>query len=233
MSLSKKQLETMAFVLSIVNKTANFNKQTLKILLALYSDPENKFIDTQEGDKLISICLSNYQFKNYNDFVSVLDMIKEQKYFDTGFTLYSHYNKVTTNTLFNSAFIKTQWIVDHMTTKGSFAEINNVVRHIFTGSKENQVGFLKQIIEYVDGMKKSIVVYEAIVRFGVTKSIDGLSEIFEMIFDKEPKIEILTLQNAFDTIADEKIKMIVGSYLFKNTKDPKFLPPDAQDIFIF
>lgn len=231
--LDKKQMESLALALSISNKTANFNKPTLKQLLKLYSDSNNNFIDTQEGDKLIAIFISNYEFKSYKDFVEVLDLMKEQKYFDSSTTFYSHFNKTITEKLFNSSFIKQQWIVDHMTTNGSFAEINNVVRFVFTKPNGNEVKFLKQIVEYVDGMKRSIIIYEAILRFGVMRTIDGLSEIFEIIFNKNPNIEIATLQNSYDDIPDEQIKLIVGEFLYKRTKEPKFLPVSAQDIFIF
>lgn len=233
MNLSKKQLEVSDFIVSLINKSIVFNKPTLKKLLALYSNVDNKFIDDKEGDKPITIFLSNYEFKNYNDFVSILEMLKEQKYFDEGITFYTHSNEVIIDKLFNSSFIDTRWIIDHMSINGSFAEINYVIGYVFNHLHGSEIKFLKQLIEYVDGMRKSIIVYEAIIRFGISKKIDGLHEIFQLIFDKDPKIETLSLQNSFDNIADERIKNIVGVYLYKKTKNSIFLPVAAQEIFIF
>ena len=42
MNLSKKQLEVSDFIVSLINKSIAFNKPTLKKLLALYSNVDNK-----------------------------------------------------------------------------------------------------------------------------------------------------------------------------------------------
>lgn len=238
MKLTTKQQEYSDFVDSLKKSTVGCNKVTLKKLLKIYSSNDTKFIDEEEGGKLLPLFISKYEFKNSNDYISVLDLIKAQEYFDSGQTLYNVYGMNVTMQLFNSSFIKPVWMIEHMVSMGSFAEINNIIKTIFYKATfitddSDKLKFLRQIVDYVDGMKKSIIVYEAIVRFGITKKIDGLSEIFETMFKNKPEIEILSIQNAYDSIVDDQIRVIVGKFLYMRTGEPKYLSKEVQDIFIF
>ncbi len=218
---------------SVISKTVEFNKTTLNKLLKVYSNENNSYLDTKYGDKPITTFLSEYKFKSLYDYKDILRPIKNQAYFNDGTTLYAHYNDAITGRLFNSAFIKLEWIIEHMALNGSFAEINNVVRFIFSKDADESIKFLNQIIDHVSGFKKDIVVYEAIIRYGLGKSIPGLAGIFKHIFDKDPKIEIVSIKTLFHNVRDEEIRLVVGKYLYEKTKETKFLPQEAQDIFVF
>lgn len=217
----------------VMDKSIEFNKTTLNQLLKVYSNENNSYLDTKYGDKPITTFLSEYKFKSMYDYKDVLRAIKNQAYFNDGTTLYAHYNNSITEKLFNSAFIKLEWIIEHMALNGSFAEINNVVRFIFSKDSSESITFLNQIIDHVSGFKKDIVVYEAIIRYGLGKSIPGLAGIFKHIFEKDPKIEIVSIKTLYHNVRDDDIRMVVGKYLYDKTKDPKYLPQEAQDIFIF
>lgn len=238
MKLTTKQQEYFYFVESLKKNTTGCNKVTLKKLLKIYSSNDTKFIDENEAGKLLTMFISKYEFKNADDYVAVLNLIKDQEYFDSGQTLYNVYGVNVTMQLFNSSFIKPMWIIEHMVNLGSFAEINNVIKTIFYKASfvtddKDPLKMIKQLVDYVDGMKKSVIVYEAIIRFGITKKIDGLSEIFSKMFKNSPEMEIFSIKNAYDSIIDDSIRIIVGEFLYKKTEDSKYLPKEAQDIFIF
>ena len=229
----QRETESRNLIDSILDKSIDFTKSNLTKFLRIYSNPENMFLDTKHTKEPLVVFLSNYEFKSQADYKDVLKALKDQAYFDTGSTFYAHFNDAITGCLFNSSYIKLEWIIEHMAMNGSFAEINNVVRFIFSKSDEDVIKFLNQIIDYVSGFKKDIIVYEAIIRYGLNSPIHGLVDIFKHIFSLNPKIEIMSITNRYNDINDAEVKEIVGAYLYKKTNDTKYLPQAAQDIFVF
>lgn len=231
--LSKKQLETRDFILTVFRKEAPATKATLKKLMKVYADVENKSVTEKYGEGLISSFLSIYKFKNYDDYREILSIMQHAGVYETGLTYYGTFHSIITKKLFDSESIKTKWIIENIADGGSFAQINNIIGFIFTREKGNEADFLNQIIDMVKGSSSEAVIYEAIVRHGMSRKVNGLDGVLEHIFSLDPKIEIRSIEVRFSEIKDKTIRGIIGSYLYSKTKNEDYLPQAAQDIFLF
>ena len=81
--------------------------------------------------------------------------------------------------------------------------------------------------------KSETIIFEAIIRHGITKEIKGFDTILNRIFSLEPNIETKGIETRFNIIKDTNIKNLIGMFLYKKTKNMIYLPQSAQDIFIF
>lgn len=231
--LSDKQLKTREFIISVFRKEARAGKSTLEKIMKIYADKNNKEIVNKYGDKIISSFLAIYNFKDYNDYISIMDMLQNAPYFDTKLTFYSQFNSIITKKLFDSETVKTEWIIERMRTLVSFFEINNTISFIYTREKENILDFLSKTIDHMDGYSQDLIVFEAIIRHGMNKKIKGLDQIFKRIFDTGKLIEIKSIEVRYSDIKDKSIKSVIGQYLYLVTKNEDYLPDEVQNIFLF
>lgn len=231
--LSQKRLDVRNFILSVFRKEAPATKETLKKLMAVYKNVDNKEITSKYGESIISSFLSIYEFKNYKDYKDILYIMQNSEVYDQGLTFYSVFNSIITKKLFDSSYIKIDWIIENIANGGSFAQINNVINHIFTRKKGNEIEVLSDIIETVMDSKSETIIFEAIIRHGITKDIKGFDTILNRIFSLDPHIEIKSIENRFELIKNKNIKNLIGMFLYKKTKNIIYLPQSAQDIFIF
>ena len=78
--LSQKSLDVRNFILSVFRKEAPATKATLKKLMNVYKNVDNKDITSKYGESIIASFLSIYKFKNYNEFAEKsIDDILEGK----------------------------------------------------------------------------------------------------------------------------------------------------------
>lgn len=231
--LSQKRLDVRNFILSVFRKEAPATKETLKKLMAVYKNVDNKEITSKYGESIISSFLSIYEFKNYKDYKDILSIMQNSEVYDNGLTFYAAFHNIITKKLFDSSYIKIDWIIENIANGGSFAQINNVINHIFTRKKGNEIEVLSDIIEMVIDSKSETIIFEAIIRHGITKDIKGFDTILNRIFSLDPHIEIKSIETRFELIKNKNIKNLIGMFLYKKTKNIIYLPQSAQDIFIF
>src|SRR5574344_7447 len=231
--LSQKRLDVRNFILSVFRKEAPATKETLKKLMAVYKNVDNKEITSKYGESIISSFLSIYEFKNYKDYKDILSIMQNSEVYDQGLTFYSTFNSIITKKLFESTYIKIDWIIENMANGGSFAQVHNIINYIVTKKKGSELKILSDILETAMDSKSETIIFEAIIRHGITKDIKGFDTILNHIFSLEPDIEIKGIETRFDIIKDTKIKNLIGMFLYKKTKNMIYLPQPAQDIFIF
>lgn len=231
--LSQKRLDVRNFILSVFRKEAPATKETLKKLMAVYKNVDNKEITSKYGESIISSFLSIYEFKNYKDYKDILSIMQNSEVYDQGLTFYSVFNSIITKKLFESNHIKIDWIIENMANGGSFAQVHNIINYIVTKKKGSELKILSDILETVMDSKSETIIFEAIIRHGITKEIKGFDTILNRIFSLEPDIEIKGIETRFDIIKDTNIKNLIGMFLYKKTKNIIYLPQSAQDIFIF
>lgn len=231
--LSQKRLDVRNFILSVFRKEAPATKETLKKLMAVYKNVDNKEITSKYGESIISSFLSIYEFKNYKDYKDILSIMQNSEVYDQGLTFYSVFNSIITKKLFESNHIKIDWIIENMANGGSFAQVHNIINYIVTKKKGSELKILSDILETAMDSKSETIIFEAIIRHGITKEIKGFDTILNRIFSLEPDIEIKGIETRFDIIKDIKIKNLIGMFLYKKTKNMIYLPQPAQDIFIF
>ncbi len=231
--LSQKSLDVRNFILSVFRKEAPATKETLKKLMAVYKNVDNKEITSKYGESIISSFLSIYEFKNYKDYKDILSIMQNSEVYDKGLTFYSTFNSRITKKLFESKYIKIDWIIENMVNDGSFAHVHNIINYIFTKNKGSELEILSNIIETAIDSKSETIIFEAIIRHGITKKIKGFDTILNRIFSLEPNIETRCIETRFNIIKDINTKNIIGMFLYKKTKNMIYLPQSAQDIFIF
>lgn len=236
--LSQKRLDVRNFILSVFRKEAPATKETLKKLMAVYKNVDNKEITSKYGESIISSFLSIYEFKNYKDYKDILSIMQNSEVYDQGLTFYATFNSRITKKLFESKYIKIDWIIENMVNDGSFAHVHNIINYIFTkndiiNNKGSELEILSNIIEMAIDSKSETIIFEAIIRHGITKKIKGFDTILNRIFSLEPNIETKGIETRFDIIKDTNIKNLIGMFLYKKTKNMIYLPQSAQDIFIF
>lgn len=231
--LSQKRLDVRNFILSVFRKEAPATKETLKKLMAVYKNVDNKEITSKYGESIISSFLSIYEFKNYKDYKDILSIMQNSEVYDQGLTFYATFNSIITKKLFESKYIKIDWIIENMANGGSFAHVHNIINYIVTKKKGSELKILSDIIEMAIDSKSETIIFEAIIRHGITKEIKGFDTILNRIFSLEPNIETKGIETRFDIIKDTNIKNLIGMFLYKKTKNMIYLPQSAQDIFIF
>ena len=231
--LSQKRLDVRNFILSVFRKEAPATKETLKKLMAVYKNVDNKEITSKYGESIISSFLSIYEFKNYKDYKDILSIMQNSEVYDNGLTFYSTFNSIITKKLFESNSIKIDWIIENMANGGSFAHVHNIINYIVTKKKGSELKILSDILETAMDSKSETIIFEAIIRHGITKEIKGFDTILNRIFSLEPNIETKGIETRFDIIKDTNIKNLIGMFLYKKTKNMIYLPQSAQDIFIF
>lgn len=231
--LSQKRLDVRNFILSVFRKEAPATKETLKKLMAVYKNVDNKEITSKYGESIISSFLSIYEFKNYKDYKDILSIMQNSEVYDQGLTFYSVFNSIITKKLFESNHIKIDWIIENMANGGSFAQVHNIINYIVTKKKGSELKILSDIIEMAIDSKSETIIFEAIIRHGITKEIKGFDTLLNRIFSLEPNIETKGIETRFDIIKDANIKNLIGMFLYKKTKNMIYLPQSAQDIFIF
>lgn len=231
--LSQKRLDVRNFILSVFRKEAPATKETLKKLMAVYKNVDNKEITSKYGESIISSFLSIYEFKNYKDYKDILSIMQNSEVYDQGLTFYSVFNSIITKKLFESNHIKIDWIIENMANGGSFAHVHNIINYIVTKKKGSELKILSDILETAMDSKSETIIFEAIIRHGITKEIKGFDTILNRIFSLEPNIETKGIETRFDIIKDANIKNLIGMFLYKKTKNMIYLPQSAQDIFIF
>lgn len=231
--LSQKRLDVRNFILSVFRKEAPATKETLKKLMAVYKNVDNKEITSKYGESIISSFLSIYEFKNYKDYKDILSIMQNSEVYDQGLTFYATFNSIITKKLFESTYIKIDWIIENMANGGSFAHVHNIINYIVTKKKGSELEILSNIIEMAIDSKSETIIFEAIIRHGITKKIKGFDTILNRIFSLEPNIETKGIETRFDIIKDTNIKNLIGMFLYKKTKNMIYLPQSAQDIFIF
>lgn len=231
--LSQKRLDVRNFILSVFRKEAPATKETLKKLMAVYKNVDNKEITSKYGESIISSFLSIYEFKNYKDYKDILSIMQNSEVYDQGLTFYSVFNSIITKKLFESKYIKIDWIIENMANGGSFAQVHNIINYIVTKKKGSELKILSDIIETVIYSKSETIIFEAIIRHGITKEIKGFDTILNRIFSLDPHIEIKSIETLFELIKNKNIKNLIGMFLYKKTKNIIYLPQSAQDIFIF
>lgn len=231
--LSQKRLDVRNFILSVFRKEAPATKETLKKLMAVYKNVDNKEITSKYGESIISSFLSIYEFKNYKDYKDILSIMQNSEVYDNGLTFYATFNSIITKKLFESTYIKIDWIIENMANGGSFAHVHNIINYIVTKKKGSELKILSDIIEMVIDSKSETIIFEAIIRHGIIKEIKGFDTLLNRIFSLEPNIEIKGIETRFDIIKDANIKNLIGMFLYKKTKNMIYLPQSAQDIFIF
>ena len=231
--LSQKRLDVRNFILSVFRKEAPATKETLKKLMAVYKNVDNKEITSKYGESIISSFLSIYEFKNYKDYKDILSIMQNSEVYDQGLTFYSVFNSIITKKLFESNHIKIDWIIENMANGGSFAQVHNIINYIVTKKKGSELKILSDILETAMDSKSETIIFEAIIRHGITKEIKGFDTILNRIFSLEPDIETKGIETRFDIIKDTNIKNLIGMFLYKKTKNMIYLPQSAQDIFIF
>lgn len=231
--LSQKRLDVRNFILSVFRKEAPATKETLKKLMAVYKNVDNKEITSKYGESIISSFLSIYEFKNYKDYKDILSIMQNSEVYDQGLTFYSTFNSIITKKLFESTYIKIDWIIENMANGGSFAQVHNIINYIVTKKKGSELKILSDIIELAIDSKSETIIFEAIIRHGITKEIKGFDTLLNRIFSLEPNIETKGIETRFDIIKDTNIKNLIGMFLYKKTKNMIYLPQSAQDIFIF
>lgn len=231
--LSQKRLDVRNFILSVFRKEAPATKETLKKLMAVYKNVDNKEITSKYGESIISSFLSIYEFKNYKDYKDILSIMQNSEVYDQGLTFYSVFNSIITKKLFESNHIKIDWIIENMANGGSFAQVHNIINYIVTKKKGSELKILSDILETAMDSKSETIIFEAIIRHGITKEIKGFDTILNRIFSLEPNIETKGIETRFDIIKDANIKNLIGMFLYKKTKNMIYLPQSAQDIFIF
>lgn len=231
--LSQKRLDVRNFILSVFRKEAPATKETLKKLMAVYKNVDNKEITSKYGESIISSFLSIYEFKNYKDYKDILSIMQNSEVYDQGLTFYSVFNSIITKKLFESNHIKIDWIIENMANGGSFAQVHNIINYIVTKKKGSELKILSDILETAMDSKSETIIFEAIIRHGITKEIKGFDTILNRIFSLEPNIETKGIETRFDIIKDTNIKNLIGMFLYKKTKNMIYLPQSAQDIFIF
>ena len=231
--LSQKRLDVRNFILSVFRKEAPATKETLKKLMAVYKNVDNKEITSKYGESIISSFLSIYEFKNYKDYKDILSIMQNSEVYDQGLTFYSVFNSIITKKLFESNHIKIDWIIENMANGGSFAQVHNIINYIVTKKKGSELKILSDILETAMDSKSETIIFEAIIRHGITKEIKGFDTILNRIFSLEPDIETKGIETRFDIIKNKNIKNLIGMFLYKKTKNMIYLPQPAQDIFIF
>ena len=231
--LSQKRLDVRNFILSVFRKEAPATKETLKKLMAVYKNVDNKEITSKYGESIIASFLSIYEFKNYKDYKDILSIMQNSEVYDQGLTFYSVFNSIITKKLFESKYIKIDWIIENMANGGSFAQVHNIINYIVTKKKGSELKILSDILETAMDSKSETIIFEAIIRHGITKEIKGFDTILNRIFSLEPNIETKGIETRFDIIKDANIKNLIGMFLYKKTKNMIYLPQSAQDIFIF
>lgn len=231
--LSNKQLKTRDFILSVFRKEAPATKSTLKKLMKVYTDVENKPVTEKYGDRLISSFLSVYKFKSKDDYLEVMSIMKHAGVYDSGLTYYGNFHSMITKKLFDSDSIKTTWIISDIAENGSFAEVNNVVGFLMTREKENYAENFEQLLDGVNGMVKETVVMEAIIRHAMGRKEKELVSIVERILETPLKLEIQSIKARYKDIQNKNMKNVIGNYLYKITGDEEYLPDSAKDMFIF
>lgn len=231
--LTPKQLETRDFILSVFRKEAPASKATLKKLMKVYTNTDNQEITREYGDQLISSFLSVYKFKSYKDYKEILSILQNAVFYDTGLTYYGNFNNIITKKLFENTTLKNEWVIENMTTAGSFAEINNIIGFVYTNEKDNLIDTLLKIVDDVRGYVKDIIVYAAIIRHGMSRNVKGLDTVFEKIFETGLKLEIDTIERRYHDINNKDIKAVIGNYLYMVTNNEEYLPEEAKNVFIF
>ena len=104
--LSQKRLDVRNFILSVFRKEAPATKETLKKLMAVYKNVDNKEITSKYGESIISSFLSIYEFKNYKDYKDILSIMQNSEVYDQGLTFYAAFHNIITKKLFESNHIK-------------------------------------------------------------------------------------------------------------------------------
>ena len=231
--LSQKRLDVRNFILSVFRKEAPATKETLKKLMAVYKNVDNKEITSKYGESIISSFLSIYEFKNYKDYKDILSIMQNSEVYDNGLTFYSTFNSIITKKLFESNSIKIDWIIENMANGGSFAHVHNIINYIVTKKKGSELKILSDILEMAIDSKSETIIFEAIIRHGITKEIKGFDTLLNRIFSLDPHIEIKSIETRFELIKNKNIKNLIGMFLYKKTKNMIYLPQSAQDIFIF
>ena len=201
--------------------------------MAVYKNVDNKEITSKYGESIISSFLSIYEFKNYKDYKDILSIMQNSEVYDQGLTFYSVFNSIITKKLFESNHIKIDWIIENMANGGSFAHVHNIINYIVTKKKGSELKILSDILETAMDSKSETIIFEAIIRHGITKEIKGFDTILNRIFSLEPNIETKGIETRFDIIKNKNIKNLIGMFLYKKTKNITYLPQPAQDIFIF
>ena len=236
--LSSKQLKAREFILSVFRKEAPATKPTLKKLMKVYSDTDNSVVTEKYGERLISSFLSIYKFKSYKDYQDILNIMKEASVYDTGLTYYGNFHAIITKKLFDSETVRVEWIIEQMSTKGSMAEINNILVYLFKREKENLSELLNDVLQITQYTKNEKLVASTIVRHALFdskfKDADLIQSIFDREFSKADEDVIRGIEVYFrGSRAHKSVQVVVRNWLYTVTEKDEYLPEEAKDIFLF
>ncbi len=210
--------------------------------MEFYTIPANKELDKYDA-AILSAFMSKYKFDSYDDYKEMMDLLKDTPYFDSTVTCYTKFSSTIAKKSFDSESIDREWIIRHMATLdgsfkemagfGTFSEINDFMYLIFSREKGKEVEILNKLIDEIDGFNSESTIYNAIIRYCLTlsKKVKNVELIISNILNKDRNIDIKSLETRFAALSDVKTRNVIGKYLYKKTKDLKYIPTEIKDLF--
>lgn len=236
--LNKRELAVRTFIIKVFKKEITITSAVFRKVVAIFADRRNESIVEKYGNRIYASMLSTYKFKNHKDYTTKLDLLKQTAYLNTGLTQYGLNHTIITKKLFDSASVKTEWIIEDMANAGSMAEINYVVSHIFRREKENLSKILDELLQITQYTKNEKTVASAVIRNIVYSRSFSDVEFFQSILDREmdkPSDDVVRSLEVYfkDANASKSIVNALQNWLYEKTNKEEYLSDTAKDIFIF
>jgi len=237
--LSKKELSVRDFILKIFRKEIKITTPIFKKFVKIMSDGDNTSIIEKYGERLYSSLLSEYKFKNQDDFNEKMLLFKQNEYLGSGLTQFASASSIILKKLFDSKYVETDWIIEDLGTTSTYAT-RATINYIFTKEKDNLETVLNTVLQITQYTKNEQLVATLIVERLCTGKNTKLIDLMKDILERELKPTKVdrpstqSLKNVY--MADncnKKYLPILGKWLYDITEDVRYLPQEAKDIFIF
>jgi len=231
--LNDRELKVRKFILDVFGKKINITSTVFKRVVKVCSEERNKEIVDTYGERIYSSMLAEYKFKNYNDYIEKMDLLKTIEYLGTGKTQYASATSIIIKKLFDSESVRVEWIITSL-KKASIYELRNVIQFLFTREKNNLHDWLVNLTDDLKGTKNEYQVlseiFKNIMMTPQFKDISLIIALLERIGHNQTIID--TIIGLLDNNrAHKKVLDAIYYWLYQVTSDPKYLPSDINELF--
>jgi len=233
--LTKKQLKVREFILKIFRKEIKITTPIFKKFVKIMADSDNAIIVEKYGERLYSSLLSEYKFKNQDDYQEKINMLLITEYSNSGFTQFASFHNTIIKKLFDSETVKTEWIIEILGNSSSFL-VKRILAYIFLREKDLSpiINNILQITQYTknEELVATIIIENALE--GKFRDEELIASILEIEL-KKPSNELIVgvKRQLEESKAIKPIKTTISLWIYEHTNDIEYLPQEVKDIFVF
>ena len=233
--LTKKQLKVREFILKIFRKEIKITTPIFKKFVKIMADSDNAIIVEKYGERLYSSLLSEYKFKNQDDYQEKINMLLITEYSNSGFTQFASFHNTIIKKLFDSETVKTEWIIEILGDSSSFL-VKRILAYIFLREKDLS-GIIDNVLQITQYTKNEELVATIIIENALEGKFRDealIASILERELKNPSKSLIDDIKRQLEeSKAIKPIKTTISLWIYEHTNDIEYLPQEVKDIFVF